>query len=414
MLFVGKYYTERAEQIMHDRIHHYGYVLSLYTGEFPSQEDVNASTIDTGSTYHSGGYGGGYQQGTYYKGINNGLQSVSKSNYTRVGAADNNIGTSFTATGPDFGEGKVTQEHAITALVLSTEYTIVGVNSGAGFTSIGAADNNIGTSFTATGPGTGLGSVTQSLSVTELEIGTEYTIWQNGNTDFTLIGAADSSVGTVFTATAAGIGTGLVKQTILITELVAGIVYIIYDDGASDFTLIGAADNNIGTVFTATGAGVGTGSATESLLATELVNGTEYKIVSTDPYSAKLIATINMGVDEVKYTNGVMDSFATMKTLTAGIDGPVTFFELSNKNLRCVSYRAGYSTTSPWWNAGDRSNVMSQFGTVYGIVGQVGTNNNLTVNKQNVVAGEKFYAHDLYLDFTQDLAAVKTANPTLL
>ena len=47
------------------------------------------------------------------------------------------------------------------------------------------------------------------------------------------------------------------------TNLVAGLVYTITAHGTTDFTLIGAADNNTGTVFTASGPGTGPGTATE-------------------------------------------------------------------------------------------------------------------------------------------------------
>ena len=42
---------------------------------------------------------------------------------------------------------------------------------------------------------------------------TEYIITSAGDTDFTAIGAADSNVGTIFTATGAGSGTGKARQT---------------------------------------------------------------------------------------------------------------------------------------------------------------------------------------------------------
>jgi hypothetical protein len=45
------------------------------------------------------------------------------------------------------------------------------------------------------------------------EIGTEYRILTTGTTDFTLIGAADSNPGTVFTATGVGTGTGTAIRT---------------------------------------------------------------------------------------------------------------------------------------------------------------------------------------------------------
>ncbi len=44
---------------------------------------------------------------------------------------------------------------------------------------------------------------------------------------------------------------------------VTGVSYRIVSAGDTDFISIGAADNNVGTVFTATGAGSGTGTATD-------------------------------------------------------------------------------------------------------------------------------------------------------
>ena len=59
-------------------------------------------------------------------------------------------------------------------------------------------------SSTGTGQETDAGSFVTS---------TEYIITSAGDTDFTAIGAADSNVGTVFTATGAGTGTGKARQT---------------------------------------------------------------------------------------------------------------------------------------------------------------------------------------------------------
>lgn len=59
-------------------------------------------------------------------------------------------------------------------------------------------------SSTGTGQETNAGSFVTS---------TEYIITSAGDTDFTAIGAADSNVGTIFTATGAGSGTGKARQT---------------------------------------------------------------------------------------------------------------------------------------------------------------------------------------------------------
>ena len=101
-------------------------------------------------------------------------------------------------------------------------YTII---SGSGFTSIGAANNNPGTKFTATGPGTsGTGlaieSLSSPLSSSAILQGKRYIIIAAGSSPSTnfvnLFGASSSSPGTVFTATSNGSGTsgnGTVYET---------------------------------------------------------------------------------------------------------------------------------------------------------------------------------------------------------
>ena len=49
---------------------------------------------------------------------------------------------------------------------------------------------------------------TDTITAGSFIVHTEYTITATGNTNFTLIGAVNSNVGTVFTATGAGTGTG--------------------------------------------------------------------------------------------------------------------------------------------------------------------------------------------------------------
>ena len=157
-----------------------------------------------------------------------------------------------------------TSDFAITSTSAGKEYTILS-NDGSDFTTVGAADSVVGTVFTATGVGVGDGTATDgvSQSITALNPTSVYTILSSGDSDFTTVGAADSVVGTTFTATGYGVGTGTVTQDLKITELVVDTSYTIIDDGASDFTLIGAADSIVGTLFTATGAGTGPGVVTE-------------------------------------------------------------------------------------------------------------------------------------------------------
>lgn len=83
---------------------------------------------------------------------------------------------------------------------------------------------------------TGDGAEEQAIDMVD---GSEYVITDLGTTDFTLIGAGWEEAG----------------------SFTIGVSYTIEVAGDTDFTAIGAADNNSGTVFTATGVGAGTGKA---------------------------------------------------------------------------------------------------------------------------------------------------------
>ena len=105
-------------------------------------------------------------------------------------------------------------------------------------------------------------------------VGSKYTITVPGTTDFTLIGAANNLVGTSFIATGNGVGTGMAQLNA--GYLVVGNTYAIATVGSTDFTLVGAANNTIGTVFTATGVGTGTGTVQEHNFPSVVVKGFAY------------------------------------------------------------------------------------------------------------------------------------------
>jgi hypothetical protein len=288
------------------------------------------------------------------------------------------------------------------------------ISGGAGVNATATATITAGvvTAITVVDPGTGYTSVPTvtiapvngTSSAGAFVIGIEYTILVPGDTDFTLIGAADSVAGTVFTATGVGAGTGtatysgtgatatattgslspqvglqvnedlqilnvndvdalltamttytagynisafgrarrnvevltensfnqafanmhleaheasigkrsdLFKKSLGLTTVTAGAfvvgtVYTILTTGTTDFTLIGAADSNVGTVFTATGIGTGTGTATYN-------GGTFLKYAKTDcttffiDYSLKQTDGTNtfVRVGTIKVINGV-------------------------------------------------------------------------------------------------------------
>lgn len=107
--------------------------------------------------------------------------------FTGVGAANNNVGTTFQATGttPTWGTGELEDAYAIGELAwvldpfitgelltqfelkVGLTYEIMDNSGGADFTGVGSADNNVGTTFTATGtaPTWGTGQVRRRYKV---------------------------------------------------------------------------------------------------------------------------------------------------------------------------------------------------------------------------------------------------------
>jgi hypothetical protein len=63
------------------------------------------------------------------------------------------------------------------------------------------------------------------------------------------------------------------QTTVTAGAFVSGVVYKILTAGTTDYTLIGSADNNVGTTFTSTGVGSGTGTATTTTGSGEKMEG---------------------------------------------------------------------------------------------------------------------------------------------
>ena len=98
-------------------------------------------------------------------------------------------------------------------------------------------------------------SVSSAPTVGQLITGATYQITSTGTTDYTLIGAANSTVDTIFVATGPGAGTGTVRSGLAI-----GTQYRITTLGTTDFVALGAAASPapaLGTIFIATANGFG-------------------------------------------------------------------------------------------------------------------------------------------------------------
>ena len=134
-------------------------------------------------------------------------------------------------------------------------------------------------------PVTGNGVVgTSSVTAGSFITNNAYKITSVGTTDFTAIGSPNNNVNQVFTATGAGTGTGTADawdtgaQRVLLSlkgaddigfrnasdGLVVGVKYKIWYVGTTDFTLVGSANNTVGTEFTCDAVGsTGTGVAVD-------------------------------------------------------------------------------------------------------------------------------------------------------
>jgi len=102
-----------------------------------------------------------------------------------------------------------------------------------------------------------ISSVSATASAGALITGTYYQILTLGDTDFTLIGASSNTVGTEFVATGSGTGTGTA-----LSGLTIGKVYRIITPGLTNFSALGSSNNSTNTVFTASGHGFNTGNGT--------------------------------------------------------------------------------------------------------------------------------------------------------
>lgn len=236
-----------------------------------NNDTLTATATTAGDIYKIATIGSGspVNAGSFVIGQSYGIKTVGSTDFTLIGASSNTVGVVFTATGIGSGSGD--------AFLNPTDFTL-----------IGASSNTVDTVFTATGVGTGTGTVTynSTLPVVAITPGKLYQIKTVGTTDFTLIGSANNTVGTIFTATGVGIGTGTVTggitdftkvgaTKVTAGNFIAGEKYIIFTIGSTNFTSIGASGNTVGLIFTATGVGTGTGEAiTVNFIATGTGTGT--------------------------------------------------------------------------------------------------------------------------------------------
>jgi hypothetical protein len=191
--------------------------------------------------------------------------------------ASNVSGQNNTAVGEEAlrNNGKVVTAGSFIAGV---DYTIQTTGT-TNFVAIGAANNNPGTVFTATGAGSGTGTASSNTSS---NVGIGYQALTSNITGGQNVAVGNLALGANINGVqSVGIGNGAAGSNVLSNSLIAigfqalantgktvsagsfvsGAHYVIQTTGTTNFVAIGAANNNPGTGFFASGPGTGTGTA---------------------------------------------------------------------------------------------------------------------------------------------------------
>ena len=187
-------------------------------------------------------------------------------------------------------------------------------------------------------------------------------------------------------------------------NIIAGQQYKINVAGSTNFTTIGAANNTVGTVFTATGAGTGTGNATiqgKSALAARWVytnfiealtekgaSSTGISIGAGTGYSGSASATVNTitgGVERLLVSNTLVRSSVNFQALAGDFTGDVTINAANNFTIK---NSAGTPVTK-FLVSGSTGNTTIGSGTTgtLNVGGAISTSSNLVVSSSATFGG---------------------------
>ncbi|CAB4242172.1 hypothetical protein UFOVP83_12 [uncultured Caudovirales phage] len=140
-------------------------------------------------------------------------------------------------------------------------------------------------------------------------IGQDYTILSHGTTDFMAIGAANNNVGTAFTATGAGSGNGVATQ-----------VAVYRFSTAPNAMTISAVDSN---AFLGLGSLVSVGSVTRDIKST--ANETQFTLVGIDPTMLGVVLGADIKGSLIEAWHGFFNTDGTLIT-SGGTGGLYKFF----------------------------------------------------------------------------------------
>ena len=232
--------------------------------------DTAWDSVNLGST--STVTAGSFVVGTTYT-----ILTVGTTSFTSIGAASNTIGVVFTATGVGSGTGTATLADYVGLLPVTAGGTGVTTSTGSG--SLVLSTSPTLTTPTLTTPTINFPTLNyftfdtygdiKALFETATITASAPTSTTNFNISTQAVQYYTSNATTNFTLNFRGAATA----TISAGSFVVGTVYTILTVGTTDFTAIGASSNTVGVIFTATGAGSGSGNATTGSLNSILSTG---------------------------------------------------------------------------------------------------------------------------------------------
>jgi hypothetical protein len=240
---------------------------------------------------------------------------------TDAGYTDASIGDYIIISGATSFDGN------ITAAILNKEYVITSISGSSTYTIVAYSSKATAGNFV---------------------VGTEYSIQYAGNTDFTLIGAADNNIGTIFTATGAGVGSGVAGVIVKATSTAATdggpniTIKYQYPVGSNTFTSAfgwGAGpwptynSTTLSNPFTATGAGASTITVTQTAhgltsgnyVVIQSISGTMCGInpINVAPHAYEITVT---GVDTYTISTEIGDTINT--TLSGSASGGTVIVDI--------------------------------------------------------------------------------------
>lgn len=274
---------------------------------------------------------------------------------------------------------------------------------------------------------------TNTVTAGSFIVGATYTILTVGTTNFVSIGASANTVGVVFTATGVGSGTGtattpspnrylksdgtntswdqfsLATTTVTAGSFVIGTTYTILTVGTTSFTSIGASANTIGVVFTATGAGSGTGTAftadyvgllpvTSGGTGVTTSTGSGNLVLSTSPtLTTPTLTTPTLNYPTLNYftlgTYGNTKALFNTTTVTASAPPATTNFDIATQAVQYYTSNATANFTLNFRGSATATVNAGSFviGTNYTIV-SIGTTDFTLVGASSNTVGVIFTA----------------------